>query len=124
MPITFNRPEVTSNLIFITGKYDLQNGDEFDIDVSPYMNEIESVMTIPATLPTFGGVSLSNVSLANQDGDDAHSVPTINTLSQVVVNGKIVSIYHHKVNQDNMSTVPISKNSGVRVGNFCIIGRK
>lgn len=119
MPITFNRPETASNLIFMTGKYNLQDGEEFDIDVSPYMNEIESVMTIPATLS-----DINNISLANQDGDGAHSVPTLNTLSQVVVNGKIVSIYHHRVNQDNMSTAPLSKNSDIRVGNFCIIGRK
>ena len=119
MPITFNRPETTSNLIFMTGKYEVIDGEDLDIDVSPYMNVIDSVMTIPAIAN-----NLSVFSPANQAGNGAHAIPYIISPSQSVINGTTVSIYHNIINQDNMSTVALGKNSNARSGNFCIIGRK
>tara|TARA_R100001480_G_scaffold78065_2_gene87860 strand:- start:680 stop:1039 length:360 start_codon:yes stop_codon:yes gene_type:complete len=119
MPITFNRPEVTSNLIFMTGKYDVQDGENLDIDVSPYMNVIDSVMTIPTSVNT-----LSQFVPANQAGNAPHAISSISSPSQFVINGTTVSIYHDSINQDNMSTLALVKNSGARSGNFCIIGRK
>ena len=120
MPITFNRPETTSNLIFMTGTYHVQNAENLDIDVSPYMNVIDDVMIIPSIRPLFG----NNGNYANEDGNNAHATPLIATPETIFVNGTTVSIYNNKFNAFNMSTSEFVKDYGERKGNFCIIGRK
>ncbi len=120
MPITFNRPETTSNLIFMTGTYHVQDTEDLDIDVSPYMNVIDDVMIIPSLRPALGNIG----NYANEIGNNAHATPLISTPETIVVSGTTVSIYNNKFNATNMSTSEFVKNSAERKGNFCIIGRK
>ena len=120
MPITFNRPETASNLIFMTGTYDVQNAEDLDIDVSPYMNVIDDVMIIPSVRPAIG----NNASFANQAGNNPHAVQLVASPETIVVSGTTVSIYNNIFNPEDMSTNEFQKNSSGRKGNFCIIGRK